>query len=188
MKKRIVAISAAAFFCANTFAATQGTEDSDASSGSVDITLSVASTIVAKNFDDIPLDASSAIAGQPIASSDPFCVGGVGFAQYDVAFASANGTTAPTPAAEAVAPFELINNSDRISYEVGFANDAAAASSSVDADGTGAIAGTFAKAGDLTCSGDNAKLFVSVPADQWGSTTESGDYTDTLTVTVSIAD
>lgn len=165
-------------------AATQGNVGDSASSGSVGITLDVNTSIVAKNFNDMSLSLENTAPGSDIVGSEPFCVGGLGFNEYTIAFASRNGSSGDGAATDAA--FELESGTDQIAYQVGFADSVGATAPAASADGSGDVADQYPKNGDLGCGTDNARLFVTIPSSEWEAATQAADYSDILTVTVTV--
>lgn len=183
MKKSISAVIAL-FASTAALAATQGNVGDSTSSGTVGITLDVNTSIVAKNFNDMSLSLENTAPGSDIVGSEPFCVGGLGFNEYTIAFSSLNGSTGSGTATDA--PFELESGADQIAYQVGFADSVGATTPAASADSNGDVSSQYAKNGDLGCGTDNAKLFVTIPSSEWEAATQAADYSDTLTVTVTV--
>lgn len=159
------------------FAATDGDVDSSSSTGTSVITLTVGNLIVARMFDDIGLSTTGATVGSDLTTTEEICVGGVGFTQYAVQLDSSNGGAG-------TGTYTLNNGSETINYLVGFDDDAAAASGA-SPDGTGAVPATFTNLGNLGCSSENARIFITIPTGTWEAISTTANFTDTLTVTVS---
>nr|WP_010133618.1 hypothetical protein [Microbulbifer agarilyticus] len=182
MKKfalRSLVAAAALAAASSTFAATDGTAGPSSSNGNFDITLTVATQIITTNFDDMDLDTASATLGNPIVGYEDICVGGIGFAEYSVDLTSQNGSSGGTGSA----PFQLNGTSQNLAYTAAFIDDIAA-TTGAQADATGEVAGTYPRVSNVACGSDNARVIVSIASSEWESATETGDYTDTLTVTV----
>lgn len=161
-----------------THAASDGIAGSSSSSGNFDITLTVPTQIIVKNFADMALNTSGATLGNPIQGSEDICVGGIGFANYSVNLSSQNGSTGGS----GTAPFQLNGSGQNLPYSAAFINNTSS-SSGTAADTSGDISGSFARNDNLNCGTDNARVFVSVAAADWESANETS-YSDTLTVTV----
>ncbi|MFC6980620.1 hypothetical protein [Microbulbifer taiwanensis] len=159
------------------FAASDGTVDSVSSTGTSEITLTVGNLIVARMFGDIGLTTDGATVGSPITQTEEICIGFLGFTGYTVQLDSANGTAG-------TGTYTLDNGTETISYDVAFDDDETAGSGT-SPNGTGAVPGTFTNNGNLGCSSENARIFISIPAAQWEGISSTASFTDTLTVTVS---
>lgn len=182
MKKmtiRTLAVAALAAASLNTFAANDGTVGSSSSSGDFDITLTVATQIVATNFDDMPLDTASATLGNPIEGFEDICVGGIGFANYSVNLASTNGVSGGGSGSN---DFQLNGSSQDLPYTASFIDNTSSTSGTA-ADSAGDVAGSFARTSNVACASDNARVIVSIDSADWETATEAS-YSDTLTVTV----
>lgn len=180
MKKTVIRTLVAATALAasmSTLAASDGTVDSSSSTGTSDITLTVGNLIIARMFDDIALSTNGASVGSDITATEEICIGGLGFTGYTVQLDSSNGTAG-------TGTYTLDNGTEAISYNVAFDDDAAAASGTAP-DGTGAVTGTFTNLGNLGCSTENARIFITIPAAQWEAIGSTDDFTDTLTVVIS---
>jgi len=144
------------------------------------INIALPAQIVVKRMDDIPLSRPAGNS-QAISQREDICVGGTGFSQYKVTFFSQNGSTG---AGGGAYPFQLngSNTTDTLPYYVAFTGNTAAPSGT-SAASDGSVSGTFSRTGDLACSGDNATIFISIPASDWNAAIDT-HYTDTLSITV----
>ncbi|MFI2812279.1 hypothetical protein [Microbulbifer zhoushanensis] len=139
------------------------------------INLTIPERIVVDQLDNIDLTPT---AGNDAAGEDAFCVGGTGFATYSIQFDSGNGSTADQ--------FLLANTTNAsltVPYSVGYSNDETASSATSTATQGDLLPGNARR--DFRCGVgyENAKLFVSVLADDWQDSA-GGSYSDTLTVLV----
>ncbi|UHQ54769.1 MULTISPECIES: hypothetical protein [unclassified Microbulbifer] len=179
MKKGLRALIAAvtAAITVSAFAVTQdGSVDSAASSGTVDINLNITPAIVISGLTTIDLSADAASTSGDLTGSDTFCVASIGFSNYEVTLTS--GTAG-------AGTYELAGTSQNLPYSVEYTSDTALDTGDAP-NGTGIVepAAPYVPAQGLTCSADNAKLIVNVAESQWLSATEQS-YTDTLTIQVS---
>ncbi|MGL6159372.1 hypothetical protein [Microbulbifer sp.] len=175
---RILAAASLAAVTFNSFAATDGTVGSSNSSGNFDITLTVPTQIIVKNFDDMALNTTGATLGNPIEGTEDICVGGIGFGNYSVSLSSQNGSTGGS----GTDPFQLNGVGQNLPYSAAFINNTSSTTGTA-ADTNGDITGSFARNGNLDCDTDNARVFVTIGATEWESAVETS-YSDTLTVTV----
>jgi len=171
-------VAATALSCSlSALAASDGDVGSSNSSGTTEITLEVGNLIVVRNLKDIDLTTAGTAAGSDITGSETLCVGGLGFTGYTVQLDSTNGGAS-------TGTYELGNGTDTITYQVAFDDDTASASGTAPDATTGSVATTFSNLGTLSCSADNARIFVTIPAAQWETISDTTNLTDTLTVTV----
>lgn len=175
---RTLAAASLATAAANGLAAQDGVAGSNSSSGNFDITLTVPTQIIVKNFDDMALTTTGATLGDAITGTEEFCVGGIGFASYSVNLESQNGSTGGSGSA----PFQLNGSGQNLPYAAAFVNNTTSTTGD-DADTNGDVPGSFPRAGNLACATDNARVIVSIDSADWESAVETS-YSDTLTVTV----
>ncbi|AOS95576.1 hypothetical protein AUP74_00100 [Microbulbifer aggregans] len=172
----------------STHAATDGVEGTGAhatSTGTVDVTLTITPSIIVTGFSDVDFNSSTTEVPQNI------CVGGTGFQEFSVDFASVNGNA--VIGSGATDPFLMAGTtltSETVPYSVEFANSAGASAGSgiVSTDGTTG-ANTFlrqASVADCETGGvTNATLILDIGAAFDFSALNDSEYTDVLTIQVS---
>ena len=175
-----IAVSAVSF--STVAASNPDAATANESEGNFIITMGLAPYIVVNHFDDLALtvDPATGASGQ-----EDICVGGYGFPDYSISFASANSSAAM--------PFALKGDSagstDFVPYSIQFANNVTASTGdTVQSDGTTGADVRYARTASVTdcldTAADNARIFIAVDANDWQDVSEQS-FTDTLTVTVS---
>ncbi|WP_250459762.1 hypothetical protein [Microbulbifer litoralis] len=141
------------------------------------ISLAVPTRAVVENLNDMDLTSTGVSPGQPIQGFEDICVGGIGFANYNVRLESQNGSTS---SGAGIYPYQLNGLSESLPYDVEFI-DNTSSTSGIAPTPLGNIDQSFPRNGTESCIVDNARVIVAVS--DWDSANES-TYTDTLTVTV----
>ncbi|WP_141398476.1 MULTISPECIES: hypothetical protein [Microbulbifer] len=155
----------------------QGTPGPSDSTGTFEITLGITKQIIVTSLADLPLP--SGVAGNPITGQEDICVGGIGFERYSIDLLSANGSSGGT----GTEPYELAGVNDSLPYTVEFLDNIDNSGTRYTPAADGSIADTFLRTQTLSCTTENARIYVTVLATDWESAS-SESYADTLTVTV----